>query len=42
LLKASHKVAELLYKQGGAEGAEQKPESDDKKSDNGPIDADIS
>ncbi|MFZ5954470.1 MAG: molecular chaperone DnaK [Candidatus Dependentiae bacterium] len=42
LLKASHKVAELLYKQGGAEGAEQKPESDDTKSDNGPIDADIS
>lgn len=42
LLKASHKVAELLYKQGGTEGAEQKPESDEKKSDNGPIDADIS
>lgn len=42
LLKASHKVAELLYKQGGVEGAEQKPESDDTKSDNGPIDADIS
>lgn len=42
LLKASHKVAELLYKQGGSEASEQKPESDDKKSDNGPIDADIS
>jgi len=42
LIQASHKVAEILYKQGAQEGAAAEPsESEIKKADEEPIDAEI-